>query len=200
MKRLSALAGILCFLVLAQPAVAIAIYDETIDGDLDAVGSTNVNLVLGANEIIGSINATPQGDTDRIKFTQTTGLLVDSIELSFAPPFDDFNIGQNMTTALFNNAANLFDDNFNNVGSGASILASFFDSFGPETGPLSQNTDGAVWDFQLSPGVVFPAQPWTLTILTSSSNTGGPTDVPEPGVLFLFGLGLAGLGLSRKKR
>jgi hypothetical protein len=176
-------------------ASAVVIYDEATDGDLDAIGSTNVNLVAGVNTIQGSINATPPAETDRITFTQTSGLVIDSIILSFSGVWDDFNIGQSMNTALFNNVANLFDDNFNFVTSGASISASFFDSFGPETGPLSTTTDGAIWDFQLSAGIVFPAQPWTLTINTTSTG-----NVPEPGVLWLLGGGLIGLGFSRKRK
>ena len=175
------------------PAFAVTIYEEYVYGDLDAIVSTNVNLVSGVNQILGSINATPPAETDRIRFTQVTSLIVDSIVLSFAAPFDDFNIGQNMTTDLHNDVANLFDDNFNNVTSGASISASFFDSFGPETGPLSQTTFGAIWDFQLSAGTVFPAQPWTLTVTTSV--------VPLPAAMWLFGSGLLGVsGIARRKR
>lgn len=98
-----------------------------------------------------------------------------------------------MNSALFNNFANLFDDNFGMISSGNSIPASFFDSFGPETGPLSQGTAGAIWDFQLSAGIVFPGQPWTLTILTSgdvNGNGGGGVNVPEPSLISLFLLSL----------
>ena len=181
---------------------ALAIYDEAIDGDLDAIGSTNVNLVAGVNTIQGVINQTPPADSDRITFTQTSGLVVDSIILSFAGIWDDANIGQSMNTALFNNVANLFDDNFNSVISGASINAAFFDSFGPETGALSTTTDGAIWDFQLSAGIVYPDQPWTLTINTTSTGTGtgtGTGSIPEPGILWLLSGGLMALvGIRRK--
>lgn len=175
-------------------ASASVIYNESIDGDLDAIGSTNVNLVAGVNNIMGAINQTPPAETDRIKFTQTSGLVIDSIILSFAGIFDGYKIGQSMNTALFNDVANLFDDNFNTVASGASISASFYDSFGPETGPLSITTDGAIWDFQLSAGIVYPAQPWTLTINTTAS------PVPVPGAFMLLGGGLITLiGIRRKK-
>lgn len=180
-------------------ASANIIYSENTDGDLDAIGSVNVNLVSGINQIVGNINATPPAETDRIKFTQVDGLIVESITLSFSGTFDDFNIGQNMSTALFNSVANLFDDNFNSVTSGASIVASFFDSFGPETGPLSQTTSGAIWDFQLSAGTVFPAQPWLLTIVTSGGTVlPPPTDVPSPssGLFFV----LAGIGIAYSAR
>lgn len=170
---------------------AAIIYNEAVDGDLDAIGTTNVNLGAGVNTILGSINQTPPAETDRIRFTQTAGLTVDSIVLSFTAPFDDFNIGQSMNTALFNSVANLFDDNFNTINSGASISASFFDSFGPETGPLSTTTDGAIWDFQLSAGIVFPHQPWTLTINTTDNSS----PVPEPSIILLMALGLISLGL-----
>ncbi len=176
-------------------ASAVTIYDEGISGDLDAIGSTNVNLVAGVNTILGSINATPPAETDRIKFTQAAGMTVQSIVLSFSGVFDDFQIGQNMTAALFNDQANLFDDNVNMINSGASIAASFFDSFGPETGPLIQDAGGAIWDFQLSAGLVFPAQPWTLTITTTQEPM---AVIPLPAGFGLLLAALGGLGLVRR--
>ncbi len=186
-------------------ASAVTIYDEGVSGDLDAIGSTIVNLGLGVNDILGSINATPPAESDRIKFTQVAGLIVDSISLSFSGIWDDANIGQNMSSALFNSAANLFDDNLSpiSINSGATIFASFFDSVGPETGPLSQNTYGAIWDFQLSAGIVYPAQAWKLTINTSAGPVVDPPPVPLPAALPLFGSGLALLvfaGWRRKRK
>ncbi|WP_232769132.1 PEP-CTERM sorting domain-containing protein [Colwellia sp. Bg11-28] len=180
-------------------ASATLIYSETVDGDLDAIGSTNVNLVAGINLIQGVINETPPAETDRIKFTQLAGLTIDSIVLSFSGVFDDANIGQSMNVDLHNNVANLFDDNFNMVNSGSDISASFFDSFGPETGPLSTTTAGAIWDFQISAGTVFPGQPWTLTINTTSDSP-PPVDVPEPSTLAIFALAMAGLTARRFKK
>jgi hypothetical protein len=113
------------------------IYDESASGDLDAIGSTNVNLVLGVNEILGRIPGTPPPDSDRIKFTQVPNLIVDSIVLSFTSTFDPLSLGTQFNLDLHNNQANLFDDNFNTATTGADISASFFDSFGPETGSLT---------------------------------------------------------------
>jgi hypothetical protein len=176
------------------------IYDESASGDLDAIGSTNVNLVLGLNEILGRIPGTPPPDSDRIKFTQVPNLIVDSIVLSFTSPFDPLSLGTQFNLDLHNDQANLFDDNFNTATSGLAISASFFDSFGPETGPLATAVFGAIWDFQISPGTVYPYQDWKLTINTSGS-IGGVPAVPVPAAIWLFGtalIGLVGLGKRRK--
>ena len=58
----NSLLGVIAATVLvlsAGTASATVIYDEGVSGDLDAIGSTNVNLVAGVNTIRGSINATP---------------------------------------------------------------------------------------------------------------------------------------------
>jgi|GEM_PF-2006284 len=195
----TALIGLFLTISCMGSASATLIYSEALDGELDAIGSTNVNLVEGTNLIKGSIEATPPADSDRIKFTQVDGLTIDSIVLSFSGTFDDANIGQTMNTALFNNLANLFDDNFNNITSGNSVVASFFDSFGPETGALSKTTAGVIWDFQLSAGIVWPAQPWTLTINTTKISAPS-TEVPEPTTLAVFALGMIGMASRRNKR
>jgi len=188
-----------CTLLWVNNTLAIVIYDESIDGEIDVLGNINVNLVNGENKINGSIDQTPPPDTDRIKFTQVAGLTIDSIILSFAGTFDDLNLGQSMNTALFNNTANLFDDNFGNINNGNSIFASFQDTFGPETGLLSKTTDGAIWDFQLSAGLVYPAQDWTLTINTTSSIVQPPVGVAEPTTLLVLLLGLITLMVGRFK-
>ena len=80
------------------------------------------------------------------------------------------------------------------VNSGSDISASFFDSFGPETGALSTTTAGAIWDFQISAGVVFPGQPWTLTINTTSDSP--PVDVPETIDIGYFRISNSGINIS----
>lgn len=176
-------------------ASASIIYDESVSGDLDAIGSTNVDLGLGVNEILGRIPGTPPADTDRIKFTQVPNLVVDSIVLSFTSQFDPYGLGTQFNLDLHNDQANLFDDNFLTATSGADISASFFDSFGPETGPLTTTAFGAIWDFQISPGTVYPYQDWKLTINTS----GSVGVVPVPAAIWLFGTALAGLFGFRKR-
>ena len=184
-------------------AGATTIYDEGVSGDLDAIGTTIVDLATGSNTILGSIPATGSVfDTDRIRFTQIAGLIVDSILLTFTGSWDTIDIGQSLNSALFNNQANLFDDNFNNVTGGGpgnppTISAAFFDSFGPETGPLAQDVDGAIWDFQLSAGVVFPAANWVLTINTSDKPV-APIPLPAAGFMLVGALG--GLGLMRRRK
>lgn len=184
-------------------ASAATIYDEAVDGDLDAIGSTFVNLALGANDILGRIPGTPPADSDRVKIVQTAGLFVDSIILQFTSAFDPLSLGTQFNLALFNDQANLFDDNFNIASSGAPIAASFFDSFGPDTGPLAQGVDGAVWDFQISPGTVYPYQDWKLTINTSAKPLPPVPPIPVPAGLpmLLGGLCLlAGFGFRARRR
>ena len=179
----------------ALPANADIIYNEAVDGDLDAVGTTNVTLVEGLNEILGSLNATPPSDTDRITFTQTALMVVDSIVLEFGTVSGYPILDPSISSDLHNSVANLFDDNLSQstITSRDSISASFFDSFGPETGPLSQDTEGAIWDFQLSGNFIYPAQPWTLSINTTV------VPVPSAFILAAIGLGCAGHRLRKRK-
>ncbi len=192
-------------LAFGSTASAAVLYDEAVSGDLDPIGSTSVNLTLGSNEISGFIPETGNmNDSDRFKFVQTAGLIVDSITLSFSGAWDTANIGQFLTAALFNSDANLFDDSFNTISSPSSISASFFDSFGPETGPLSTTTDGAIWDFQLSAGVVFPGINWTMTVVTSAKPVvpppPPPPQVPLPASLPLMLAALGGAALLKRRK
>jgi hypothetical protein len=176
-------------------SAATVICDESVSGDLDAIGSTNVNLVVGVNEILGSIPGTPPADSDRVKFTQVPNLIVESVVLSFTSAFDPANIGTEFNLDLHNDQANLFDENFNTASSGASISASFEDTFGPETGMLITDTFGAIWGFQISPGTVYPFQDWKLTITNSEVS-----QVPLPAAAWLFISALGGLVVAKRKQ
>ncbi|MCU9838686.1 VPLPA-CTERM sorting domain-containing protein [Ruegeria sp. WL0004] len=195
LKLIGVFAAALSFL--AAGASAAVIYDESVNGDLDAIGSANVNLVAGVNEIFGRLPGTPPEDSDRIKFTQVPNLIVDSIVLSFTSPFDPQTIGTAFNLSLFNNQANLFDDNFGTATSGASISASFFDSSGSETGALVKNVFGTIWDFSIAGGPVYPHQDWKLTITTSSENVGA---VPLPATAPLIMAALGGLAMMRRRK
>jgi hypothetical protein len=45
-----------------------------------------------------------------------------------------------------------------------------------------------------------PPPPPQIQTQTSQSQGGGPSSIPEPGTLALFGLGIAGLGFARRRR
>ena len=191
-SQLSTLSSLLLLIMSlwAPLSQATIVYSEAIDGEFDAIGSTNIILIEGMNEIQGSIMATPPADTDRLTFTQTENMTIDSIRLVFAGIWDDANIGQSMNSALFNNQANLFDDNFGSITSGTSIEAAMFDSFGPETGALVTDVARTIWDFQLSAGIVWPAQSWSLLVATSVEQQEPPAEVAAPSSILLWLTGL----------
>lgn len=202
-KRNKSFVVVSALMFVASNASAAVLYDEAVSGDLDAIGSTNLDLGVGVNEIFGRLPGSPPSDSDRFKFTQLANLVVDSIVLSFTSAFDPAIIGSAFNLSLGNNQANLFDDSFVNATSGADITASFFDSFGSETGSLTQTTGGAIWDFAIAGGPVYPFQDWKLTVTTSGSIAlppPTPSPVPLPAGLPLLLAGLGGLGLiSRRK-
>ena len=65
----------------------------------------------------------------------------------------------------------------------------------PETGALTWRLDGSrTFEFTR------PSGDEEVLLVTSNTSVSGISSVPEPGTLALFGIGLAGLGLMRRRR
>lgn len=180
-------------------AQATTLYSEAVDGDLDPTAAPTVQLVEGVNTITGTLPGTPPTDFDAIFFQQGAGIVVDAISLTFGPGWNTAQVNS-VTTALFQPAVNLFDDNFNtvpNTSAPPTITASFQDTFGPETGPLARDVEGMIWRFELVGDVVFPSADWTLTINTTFTP---PAPIPVPAGFPLLVAGIGSLALLRRRK
>lgn len=195
--RQIALSSVLAF-GLGATAQATTIYSETVSGDLDAIGSTQVNLVEGTNIISGTLPGTPPSDTDRITFVQGALMTVDSIVLQFLGNWDPASVNV-VNLGLFNSVdPSLADSNFFNfTGASSSVSASFFDSIVPFTGPIAQDVGGTVWDLQLSGGTIYPSSDWQVTIETSVSQAPA---IPLPAGMSLLLSGLGAFVVLRHRR
>lgn len=191
---MTGLCAVSLYLTAVTTASAIVIYDEGASGDLSPVAQSLGNLVLGTNDVMGTWPGTPPSDTDRFDVTLPAGLEIVSIAVTYS-----IVNGETLNVGLFT-TGNLFDDGFPGAVSGpsTSVSAVFQDTTGPDTGPLDTTLAGSVWDFTLTGSTIFAATPWTATIVTQQGQ-GGP-DIPEPTTLALFGVGLAGFAVLRRRR
>lgn len=151
-------------------------------------------LVIGDSHELGYIEfGIPSGDADRTAYVNH---LVD-----MAPGDDDLALGQHFFRSV-NDFGTLPDAVFALNGTSTAInlgLVDYLYLFAKYDGP---NWGSEVWYVGDLDGIIsIPAfadryglSGWTL--FTGSDNV----SVPEPGTLALFGLGLAGLGLMRRRR
>lgn len=172
--------------ILLSPMVAQAdvIYDETVDGDAAStagsslVGANLGELAAGANEILGQgrgfLNACC--DWDDFIFTIAGNLQVDSITFEiFAPMPGNYGADLYLENVLLSTFA------MSDFGPGTFTAFSSSMSLGAGTYRIDNDQVGNVDFFDYR---------WTVNV----------SSVPEPGTLALFGIGLLGMGLSRRRK
>lgn len=191
--RTIALAGLVAA-AFADPATAVSVWDEGVNGDLSGnqAAPTVLAIGLGTNSITGTTQA---GDVDFFTITVPDGarftqLLLTSFEstddLAFlaiesGPVITDTNSATNLLGWLHPSAAFVGTDVLDDLALGAGAL-----TFTPPLGPGTYT----LWMQQLNPEPV--AYGFDLVI--------EPIAIPEPPMAALFALGLVALAVARRRR
>ena len=161
-------------------------YDEGVSGDLSP-GAT-FNLDVGDNVWTGTI-VTPNDDGDIWEAVLAAGHSITSIRWQFNDPSGDY--GTELTFDMYDpGSGNILDHRAPN-GTVEDITDSGFSILNPT---LPQASAGG-YDIDIIPGTIDPAATWTVTLTVA-----GATQLPAPGALALFVLGLAGLGALRRHK
>ena len=190
--RTIALAGLVA-LAIAQPAAALSIWDESVDGDLsnDPSAPTHVAFGPGTNSIVGSSQL---GDVDLFTFTVPNGVSFARLELTEFSSSDDLaflaieagsvvsdmSSPANLLGYVHVAAAFLGTDILDDLALGQGALG-FSAPLGPGTYTL--------WMQQTGPELVG----YGFDLIAESST------VPEPPMSALFVLGLGALALVRRR-
>lgn len=191
MAKLS-IAAILVTLFMGS-AQAGVIYSEAVNGDLAAQDTVDLGFSIGSNSVLGRSSFGTDGvDFDGFLFHLGVGQTLTNVIFS---AFDQVVVGQSGLTStwdlktgghsggvLSSSTANILDSSDQDFFVGALPLGEGVYAFSP----VSMTAPGGVASSSWSYEIIFDVQ--------------GDNRVPEPESLALFGLGLAGLAVSRRKK
>lgn len=175
-------------------AQAVVLYDESVSGDLATFDTTTINLVSGANSVLGSAAfSITKFDSDGFLVNLGAGLTLSDIEyfisnVSVASDTTSLSTRYGMKTPdhsgtlMASTSVNVLGGSPQDMFASALPVTGAF-AFGTTPQVTSRVGGGGSWDYEIR-----------LTVVPESS-----TVVPEPITLLLLGLGIVGLGFARKR-
>jgi hypothetical protein len=174
-------------LMVSSVASAAVINSGTISGDVIVTGANDLEFVYGSV-------TSPNAPCCSIEVTLSQGFRL--------PTVDEIVNGFGTLTSLLGSFNLLDDDNSNNI-----VAFEYFnnldvsptgDIFDVRSGYINNlNFGDAFYDYA---GSAFRTDDNSEFFFVRAANDNGGNNIPEPATLILFGLGLIGLVVSRKKK